>query len=193
MPYMPVELRVFEPRYLNLMGELMTAEHPVFGIPLYGPDGDTVGPPSVRTVGTVARIDDFGMTGDFMGITGTGTRRYLVTRWLDPAPYPRAEIEYLPELEWDERLDSRRMQLELEVRNLLARASRYGALQWDADTEIAEDPVASVWQLAGMLPVQGAELHTLLASENLEDLIERALAVCAGGNYFLDELEREGE
>lgn len=190
MPYMPVELRVFEPRYLNLMGELMAAESPVFGIPLHGPDGDTVGPPTVLTVGTVARIDDFGMTDDFMGITGTGTRRYVVTRWLEPAPYPRAEVEYLPGLVWDDRLDSRRMQLELEVRNLLSRAGRYGDLQWDAGTEISDDPVASVWQLAGLLPVQPGELHTLLTSESLEDLIERTLAVCAGGNHFLDELER---
>lgn len=190
MPYMPVELRVFEPRYLNLMGELMTADMPMFGIPLFGPEGDAVGAPAVLTVGTVARIDDFGMTDDFMGITGTGTRRYVVTNWLEPAPYPRAEVEFLPDLMWEDRLDSRRMQLELEVRSLLARAGTFGQLLWEADTEVSEDPVASVWQLAGMLPVHPAELHTLLASETLEDLIERTLAVCAGGNHFLDELER---
>lgn len=190
MPHMPIELRVFEPRYLALMGELMTAENPAFGVPLFGPDEDAAGISSVPTVGTVARIDDFGMTDDFIGITGTGTRRYVVTHWLEPAPYPRAEISFLPDLVWEDRLDSRRMQLELEVRSLLARAGSYGQLLWGADTEVADDPVAGVWQLAGMLPVQAAELHTLLASETLEDLIERTLAVCAGGNHFLDELER---
>ena len=35
MPSMPVQLRVFEPRYLNLMGELMSAEKPLFGIPFF--------------------------------------------------------------------------------------------------------------------------------------------------------------
>lgn len=190
MPYMPVELRVFEPRYLNLMGELMTAEKPIFGIPLFGQNVKPGEAPEVLTVGTVAHIDDFGMTDDFMGITGTGTRRYVVTKWLDPEPYPRAEVEFLPEFAWEERLDSHRMQLELEVRGLLSRASAYGQLQWGVDTEVSQEPVASVWQLAGMLPVQSAELHTLLASETLEDLIERTLAVCAGGNHFLDELER---
>ena len=190
MPYMPVELRVFEPRYLNLMGELMTAEKPIFGIPLFGHDGESGEAPEVLTVGTVAHIDDFGMTDDFMGITGTGTRRYVVTKWLESEPYPKAEVEFLPEFVWEGSLDSQRLKLELEVRNLLSRASTYGQLQWGVDTEVSQDPVASVWQLAGMLPVQSLELHTLLASETLEDLIERTLAVCEGGNHFLDELER---
>lgn len=189
MPYMPVALRVFEPRYLNLMGDLMAADKPIFGIPLYPQNVDPGDAPDRLTVGTVAHIDDFGMTEDYFGITGTGTKRYVITKWLEPDPYPRAEIEYLPEFEWDERLDSQRLQLELEVRSLLSRASSYGQLQWDADTEVSQDPVAGVWQLAGMLPVSGHELHTLLASETLEDLIERGLAVCAGGNHFLDGLE----
>jgi len=190
MPNMPVELRVFEPRYLNLMGELMVAEKPVFGIPLFPQDVEPGEAPDVLTIGTVTHIDDFGMTEQFIGITGTATRRYVVTKWLEPDPYPRAEIEYLPEFEWDERLDSQRLQLELEVRNLISRASKYGQLPWDADTEVSSEPVASIWQLAGMLPVSPVELHTLLASESLEDLIEGTLAVCAGGNYFLDGLDK---
>lgn len=193
MPNMPVELRVFEPRYLNLMGELMTADKPIFGIPLYSQSVETGDAPDVFTVGTVAEIDDFGMTDEFIGVTGTGTRRYIVTRWLESDPYPRAEIEYLPEFEWEERLDSQRLQLELEVRSLLSRASKYGQLQWDAETEVSEDPVASIWQLAGMLPVSAPDLHILLASESLEDLIEQTLAVCSGGNHFLDDLEASGE
>jgi hypothetical protein len=44
-----------------------------------------------------------------------------------------------------------------------------------------------------MLPVAADELYTLLTSETLEDLIERALAICAGGNHFLDGLEESGD
>jgi hypothetical protein len=40
-----------------------------------------------------------------------------------------------------------------------------------------------------MIPVSPDEQHTMLASETLEDLIERALAICAGGNKFLDGLD----
>lgn len=192
MPNMPVELRVFEPRYLNLMGELMASDKPRFGIPLFPQDVEPGEAPDVFTVGTVVEIDDFGMTEQFIGITGTGTRRYVVTKWLEPDPYPRAEIEYLPQLTWDEHLDSQRLQLELEVRSLLARASKFGQLPWDADTEVSADPVESIWQLAGMLPVSPVELHVLLASETLEELVDRTLAVCAGGNQYLDGLEEDG-
>ena len=191
MPHMPLSLRVFEPRYLNLMGELMTSEKPVFGIPLYPQNVDPGHAPEVLTVGTLVLVEDFGMTEDFMGITATALRRYVITKWLEPEPYPRAEVEYLPELKWEERLDSQRLQLELEVRNLLSRASRYGELPWDDDTEISTEPVASVWQLAGMLPVDPRELHVLLASETLEDLIELTLALCVGANQFLDGLESD--
>lgn len=192
MPYMPVELRVFEPRYLNLMGELMVAEKPLFGIPLYPQNVEPGEAPELLTLGTLTHIDDFGMTEQFIGITGTASKRYVVTKWLEPDPYPRAEIEYLPEFPWEDRLDSQRLQLELEVRSLISRASKFGVLPWAADTDVSADPVESIWQLAGMLPVAPQELHTLLASETLEDLIERTLAVCSGGNYFLDGLEKEG-
>lgn len=192
MPYMPVELRVFEPRYLNLMGELMVAEKPLFGIPLYPQNVEPGEAPELLTLGTLTHIDDFGMTEQFIGITGTASKRYVVTKWLEPDPYPRAEIEYLPEFPWEDRLDSQRLQLELEVRSLISRASKFGVLPWAADTDVSADPVESIWQLAGMLPVAPQELHTLLASETLEDLIEQTLAVCSGGNYFLDGLEKEG-
>ncbi|AXE53730.1 LON peptidase substrate-binding domain-containing protein [Aurantimicrobium sp. MWH-Uga1] len=189
MPYMPLALRVFEPRYLKLMGDLVGSDNPVFGVPLYPQRVSAGQQPERLTIGTVAKVEDFGMTDENLGITATGTKRFVITKWLEPDPYPRAEVEYLPELVWDYTFDSQRMSLELEVRNLLTRASKYGEMLWDADTEISDEPVASIWQLCGMLPVGGPELHTLLESEDVETLIENALAICAGGNRYLDALD----
>ena len=187
LPSMPVELRVFEPRYLNLMGELMSSDKPQFGVPLYPQRVASGQAPEQLSVGTLTHIDDFGMTEEFIGITGTATKRYVITTWLEPDPYPRAEVEFLPELTWDDRLDGAKMQLELEVRDLLTRASRFGELQWSADTEIAAEPVAGTWQLAGILPLAPEQSYVLLCSESMESLIERALAMCKGANRFLDE------
>ena len=189
MPYMPLALRVFEPRYLKLMGDLVGSDNPVFGVPLHHQRVGAGEQPERLTIGTVAQVEDFGMTEDYFGITGTGTKRYIVTAWLEPDPYPQAEVEYLPDFLWDNRFDAGRMTLELDVRSLLSRASNYGEMLWTADTEISEDPVAAIWQLAAMIPVSPHEQHTMLASETLEDLIERALAICAGGNKFLDGLD----
>ena len=189
MPYMPLALRVFEPRYLKLMGDLVGSENPVFGVPLHPQRVAAGEQPERLTIGTVAKVDDFGMTDDFLGITATGTKRFVVTKWLEPDPYPRAEVAYLPDLVWDDSFDSQRMSLELEVRSLLSRASAYGEMLWDADTEISDDPIAAVWQLAAMLPVPPKEQHTMLESEDVETLLETALAICAGGNRFLDGLD----
>ena len=189
MPFMPLALRVFEPRYLKLMGDLVGSENPVFGVPLHPQRVAAGEQPERLTIGTVAKVENFGMTDDNLGITGTGTRRFVITKWLEPDPYPRAELAYRPDLVWDEKFDSQRMTLELEVRGLLTRASKYGEMMWEPDTEISEEPVAAIWQLAAMLPVPPQEQHTMLEAEDLETLIETALAICAGGNRFLDGLD----
>ena len=189
MPFMPLALRVFEPRYLKLMGDLVGSENPVFGVPLHPQRVAAGEQPERLTIGTVAKVEDFGMTDEHLGITATGTKRFVVTKWLEADPYPRAEVAYLPDLVWDDKFDSQRMTLELEVRGLLTRASKYGEMMWEPDTEISEEPVAAIWQLAAMLPVPPQEQHTMLEAEDLETLIETALAICAGGNRFLDGLD----
>ena len=80
MPYMPLALRVFEPRYLKLMGDLVGSENPVFGVPLHPQRVAAGEQPERLTIGTVAKVDDFGMTDDFLGITATGTKRFVVTK-----------------------------------------------------------------------------------------------------------------
>ena len=188
-PHTPVELRVFEPRYLALMGELMVSERPVFGIPLFGQSVEAGSAPELPTVGCAVFVDDFGVTDEHMGISGTATKRYVVTRWLEPEPYPRAEIEYLPDLVWDEHLESERMMLELEVRNLLARVERHGELVRGSTSEVSSDPIESLWQLASLLPIQPTELVPLLDAETASELIEGTRELCAGGQEFLDDFE----
>ncbi|MEG2778945.1 MAG: LON peptidase substrate-binding domain-containing protein, partial [Aurantimicrobium sp.] len=160
MPYMPLALRVFEPRYLKLMGDLVGSENPIFGVPLYPQRVAAGEQPERLTIGTVAKVEDFGMTDEHLGITATGTKRFVITKWLEADPYPRAEVAYLPDLVWDEKFDSQKMSLELEVRGLLTRASAYGEMMWEPDTEVSEEPVAAIWQLAAMLPVPPQEQHT---------------------------------
>ncbi len=61
-------------------------------------------------------------------------------------------------------------------------------MPWSADTEISDEPVAGTWQLVGILPLAPEQSHVLLCSENMEDLLERSLAMCEGANRFLDGL-----
>jgi Lon protease-like protein len=188
---MPLALRVFEPRYLKLMGDLVGSSEPHFGVPLWGQSVPAGVAPARRTVGTLAVVDDFGMTDEFFGITATGTQRYEITTWLEADPYPLAEVRLLPELHWSDDLLTERLSAELAVRSLLRRAAQFGELQWDSDDEISDDPVQGAWQLAGFLPVGVRDQLDLLESETCEELLQRIIAVSNAGEAYLDKLETE--
>jgi hypothetical protein len=82
-----------------------------------------------------------------------------------------ADVDFLPDLIWDDSLMPSRVHLETKVRNLLAIASEFGDLQYGPETELSDDPMDACWQLAGMLPVGGLDLFDLLQSQSAEELI----------------------
>jgi len=74
----PLLLRIFEPRYLDMVAERMRSEQP-FGVCLIR-DGQEAGQPAVPyQVGTFARIVDFQQYEDgLLGITALGEGRFRV-------------------------------------------------------------------------------------------------------------------
>lgn len=74
----PLPLRIFEPRYLDMISSCMKDDRP-FGISLIS-DGDEVGAiASFHSVGTIARIEDWHMGNDgILGITVIGERRFQI-------------------------------------------------------------------------------------------------------------------
>jgi hypothetical protein len=88
-----------------------------------------------------------------------------------------ADIDFLPDLIWNDSLTLARENLELKVRNLLAVASEFGDLQYGPDTELSEDPMDSCWQLAGILPVGPLDQVDLLKSQSAEELISKTYEV----------------
>jgi hypothetical protein len=84
-----------------------------------------------------------------------------------------ADIDFIPDLVWNESLTPARVHLETKVRNLLAFASEFGDLQYGPETEISDDPMDACWQLAGMLPVGALDQMDLLQSQSAEELISR--------------------
>jgi Lon protease-like protein len=74
----PLLLRIFEPRYLDMVAERMRSEQP-FGVCLIR-DGQEAGEPAIpHEVGTFARIVDFQQYEDgLLGITALGEGRFRV-------------------------------------------------------------------------------------------------------------------
>jgi Lon protease-like protein len=176
-PSMPLTLRIFEERYLKLLGDLMGAESPAFGVVLVSRGSEVGGGDGRMSIGTVASVTQIGTTDEFLGLESFGSQRFSVSEWLPDDPYPIAEIEMLPDLVWDDLLMPSRVHLESKVRKLLAFASEFGELQFGADIQLSDDPMGACWQLAGILPIGELDRYDLLASQSAEELITQTYAI----------------
>ena len=194
MPAMPLPLRIFEPRYLKLLGDLMASEKPEFGVVLIE-RGDEVGGGEKRmALGTIASVINIGTTEEFYGLESVGTQRFRVTNWLPDDPYPLAVIDLVPDLIWDERLLASKLKLETKVRQLLAFASEFTNLQFGAATALSDDPMEACWQLAGILPIGELDQLDLLSSESTEELISRTNEIVSTADQTLRSImDQQGE
>ena len=177
LPAMPLPLRIFEERYLKLLGDLLGEETPEFGVVLIARSPEVGGGEKRMDVGTIASVKNIGTTEQFYGLESVGSRRFRVNAWLPDDPYPLADIDFIPDLIWDDTLMPARVHLESKVRQLLAFASEFGDLQYGPDVEFSDDPMEACWQLAGVLPVGELDQLNLLGSQSAEELISKTYDV----------------
>jgi Lon protease-like protein len=177
LPAMPLSLRIFEERYLKLLGDLVTSDNPEFGVVLIERGQEVGGTDKRMNIGTIASVTNIGTLDEFYGLESVGAQRFRVNAWLPDDPYPLADVDLLPDLIWDETLAPARVHLETKVRSLLAFASEFGDLQYGADTEFSEDPIDACWQMAGVLPIGQLDHRDLLQSVSAEELISRTLEI----------------
>ncbi len=96
----PLPLRVFEPRYLDMVSRSMKTETPI-GVILIK-NGDEVGPaPEIYTVGTMADVTYWHKRADgLLGITLTATQRFKVKDiHVNNSQLMTADIEVIKNLE----------------------------------------------------------------------------------------------
>jgi Lon protease-like protein len=177
LPAMPLSLRIFEERYLKLLGDLIIEDEPEFGVVLIERGAEIGGGDKRLEIGTLASVTDIGALDQFYGIESVGAQRFKVNAWLPDNPYPMADVDFLPDLIWDDSLMPSRVHLETKVRNLLAFASEFGDLQYGPDTELSDDHMDACWQLAGVLPVGPLDQFDLLQSQSAEELLSSTYAL----------------
>lgn len=175
-PAMPLPLRVFEDRYLQLLARVLQDSPPQFGVVLIE-RGQEVGGGDVRfDIGTVARIADLDVRDTQVGVVALGGERFVVERWDEDDPYPVADVRMLPALTWDaadESLPGLLAGTEHTVRSGMAAASEYVELAWSPSLELAESPVDAAWQLAAIAPLGPLDQLELLRAETVEQLLRR--------------------
>lgn len=178
-PYLPLQLRVFEERYLVMLSRILADEPAEFGVVLIERGQEVGGGEHRFRYGTVAQITQLAASDGFVGVLAQGERRVEVLEWLDEDPYPEALIRNIPELEWDDDLYPLREEAEQAVRRALALASEFTDQAWSPDVELSEDPTAAAWQLAGITPVGPLDQVALLQSTTMEGLLTAVLVYTA--------------
>lgn len=95
-PRGPLPLRIFEPRYVDMVRRCMR-EGSCFGVVLLQGGGETGPVSGVAAVGTSARIVDFDLLKDgLLGISCRGERRFrLLRRWREDDGLNMGEVEWL--------------------------------------------------------------------------------------------------
>jgi Lon protease-like protein len=193
MPHMPLPLRVFEDRYLIMLSRILQQEPSEFGVVLIERGQESGGGETRFARGTVARVVELQGDDGAIGVLTRGGRRFEVVEWLIDDPYPRAMVEFVGELEWDDSLVPLLERTEQVVRRTLALASEYADQVWPADIELSDDSEQLAWQLAGIAPLAELDHVALLRSPTyatlLDSVIEECLAVEATLGWLDDDSE----
>lgn len=187
-PYTLIPLRVFEPRYRQLVDEVQESGEP-FGVVLIERGFEVGGGDSRFSVGTSAEILETSPLDDgTLAVVARGMRRIRIETWLEDDPYPRADIVNLN----DEHGAAVNTDLPTrELSKLRALLSELGADMGTWDADLPDDPVIASYHLAALTPVGPLDAQRLLeaptpaeridlVTEMTRDLIELAEAQLSG-------------
>ena len=175
-PAMPLPLRVFEPRYLQMLQDLLPDGPAEFGVVLIERGQEVGGGEKRFDVGTVCQVAELKVADGYLALLGEGTRRIEIVEWTSEDPYPRARVRDLPPLEWDDDLQERFDQTEALVRRTLARASEFDDLSWSPSVQLSDDPVDAMWQLAAIAPLGPLDQLQLLRCATSRELVDAIFA-----------------
>lgn len=178
-------LHVFEPRYRQLVQDLLAGE-PEFGVALIEKGSEVGGGDQRSQAGTVARLVQVAeMPDGRYAIVCVGTRRIRVERWLPDDPYPVAEVDDWP----DESVGPGELDQEIaaalrRVRRVVAMAVELGVSSGAAPDEVSSDPILASYQLCGVAPLGPADRQRLLTAagpaarlRSLDELLDDVEAV----------------
>ena len=163
-PYAVLPLHVFEPRY-RLMTKRVLEGDQEFGVVLIE-RGSEVGGGDVRFhTGTLARVVRAQeMPDGRYALTTAGIRRLRVTQWLPDDPYPRAEVEPIPELNGADAPGARARMVEAFV-GVVELARRI-------DARVAEppafdvDPARAAYEAAALAPMGPLDAQRVLEADD---------------------------
>jgi Lon protease-like protein len=165
LPFAPLPLRVFEPRYRVLTMRCLEGDRR-FGVALIERGREVGGGDARFDVGTVAHIlQAVDRPDGTWGLATIGTQRIKVVEWLPDDPHPVAEVEEWPDEDDQAGAGDRAKpldQLVAHLRRLLALQAEVGLPAPPATIELNEDPDVALWQVCGLVPAGPVDRLRLL-------------------------------
>lgn len=173
-PGMPLALRVFEERYLKMMGAILDDDVPQFGVVLIERGHEVGGGEKRFEVGTLAEVVEIAAPDGPLAVVARGTRRFRVTAWLGDNPYPMAEIELLDALSPGDVSDELVAVTEGVVRDTLSYLEAItDDLPWASDIDLSDDREERLWQLAGISPLGPLDHQDFLTQQSADQLAKK--------------------
>jgi uncharacterized protein len=184
MPGCPLPLRIFEPRYRQLLEDVTGDDGPrCFGVPtlLAGPEvkvGFADADPVLADIGTVAEILEVHPQPDgTIGVLAGGSSRFRIERIVDSAsPYIEAEVTYLDEVtgQLPEQLPAQAEALATEYRRLICELTGESA---ERTEPYPSDPVLLSYRLATEAPLSQRDHQDLLEDDTATSRLLRVQRV----------------
>lgn len=170
LPGMVLPLHVFEPRYRQMLTDVLENGRR-FGVVLIERGHEVGGDDSRTSVGTMAEIvraEEFD-DGRWV-VIAVGTDRIRVERWLEDAPYPRAEISLWPDD--DENVDASLLsEVGDRLERVLALSSELGEDVPDVDFDTT--PLTASFQAVILSPLGPQDTQDLLAQPDGRERLTR--------------------
>jgi uncharacterized protein len=171
-PGVALPLRVFEPRYLDMLQTVLASDEPEFGVVLIERGSEVGGGEVRRDIGCVVRVVQAAPIGAAWSVISVGVRRMRVRRWLDDDPYPLCEAVEWPDSDGGDDLADRLAAVELSLWTCRELAAQLGELVGPITSTLSRDAVMASYQAAALAPLGPADHDDLLRAEGPDQRLD---------------------
>ena len=182
LPDDDLPLRIFEPRYTQLVGDCLAGDDPAFGVVLIEAGREVGGGDNRYDVGTIARIVEHQALGDGRyTLRCRVSDRIRVLQWLPDDPYPRAVVEDWPDEAGEPVSDSEIQDLQNRLEALFDKLAAARGLELPprdmlfGRIAMADTVGEKLYALASLVPMGQADRYAALAAPSPADRL-RAVA-----------------
>ncbi len=168
-PSIGLPLRIFEPRYMQMLTECLAAEGE-FGTVLIERGSEVGGGDKRFTMATMAKVIDASAQDDgTWHVMAVGTRRLKVVGWVPDDPYPQADCDEAPDPQEAE--PQAVAAVISQLRRLLAMSAEANLPTAPATVEFSEDPTFALWQACAVAPLSPIDDYALLCAPSASERI----------------------